>query len=94
MTTRDANSMNIENKVKKALEELPLTGLEVEIEPANGFKVVAVVTSSDFETMDEGERQHMVWKKLLERLDDYEQTLVEFVHTMAPSEIEPARDNT
>jgi acid stress-induced BolA-like protein IbaG/YrbA len=84
--------MTIEEKVQSALKELPLAALEVEIEPDNGFKVVAVVTSSDFETMDEAVRQHMVWKKLLERLDDYEQTLVEFVHTMAPSEIEPAHE--
>jgi hypothetical protein len=85
--------MTIQEKVKKALEELPLAGLAVEIEPDSGFRVVAVVTSNDFESMDEGERQHMVWKKLLERQDDYEQTLVEFVHTMAPSEIEPAHDS-
>ena len=86
--------MKIEDKVKKALEELPLPGLEVEIEPASGFRVVAVVISPDFETMDEGKRQHLVWKKLIERLDDYEQTLVEFVHTMAPSEMEPAHDES
>jgi hypothetical protein len=85
--------MTIQEEVKKALEELPLAGLAVEIEPDSGFRVVAVVTSNDFESMDEGERQHMVWKKLLERQDDYEQTLVEFVHTMAPSEIEPAHDS-
>jgi hypothetical protein len=46
-----------------------------------------VVTSKEFETMDEGERQHLVWKKLIEKLDPYEQTLVEFVHTTAPSEM-------
>lgn len=78
--------MKIEDKVKKVLEELPLSSLAVEIEPDNGFKVVAVVTSDEFETMDEGERQHLVWKKLIQNLDPYEQTLVEFVHTMAPSE--------
>jgi acid stress-induced BolA-like protein IbaG/YrbA len=84
--------MKIQEKVKKVLEELPLSGLSVEIEPDNGFKVVAVVTAKEFETMDEGERQFLVWKKLIESLDDYEQTLVEFVHTMAPSEMEPAHD--
>ncbi len=84
--------MRIQDKVKKVLEELPLSGLAVEIEPDNGFKVVAVVTSNDFETMDEGERQHIVWKKLIQRLDEHEQALVEFVHTMAPSEMEPAHD--
>jgi sRNA-binding regulator protein Hfq len=84
--------MKIQDKVKMALKDLPLSGLEVEIEPANGLRVVAVVTSPDFEIMDEGKRQHLVWKKLIESLDDDEQTLVEFVHTMAPSEMEPAED--
>jgi acid stress-induced BolA-like protein IbaG/YrbA len=84
--------MKIQEKVKKVLGELPLSSLVIEIEPDNGFKVVAVVTSNDFETMDEGERQHLVWKKLIEKLDPDEQSLVEFVHTMAPSEHEVVRD--
>jgi hypothetical protein len=78
--------MKIADKVKRALGELPLSGLAVEIEPEDGFKVVAVVTADEFEKMDEGERQHLVWKKLIQSLNPYEQTLVEFVHTMAPSE--------
>ncbi len=84
--------MKIHERVKKALEELPLSGLAVEIEPDSGFKVVAVVTSIDFEKMDEGERQHLVWKKLIQKLDADEQALVEFIHTMAPSEHEVVRD--
>jgi hypothetical protein len=82
----------VAEKVKTVLEKLKLRGLEVEIEPDTGFKVVAVVTSDDFEQMDEGERQQLVWMKLLEELDPYEQTLVEFVHTMAPSEREAAHE--
>jgi acid stress-induced BolA-like protein IbaG/YrbA len=71
-------TMSIHDKVKKVLEELPLSGLTVEIEPDNGFKVVAIVTSNEFETMDEGERQHLVWRKLIEKLNAREQALVEF----------------
>jgi hypothetical protein len=82
--------MKIKDKVKKVLEELRLSNLEVEIEPDSGTLVVAVVTSDDFETMDEGERQYLVWTKLLEQLDPNEQTQVEFVHTMAPSERDPS----
>jgi len=77
----------LEEKVKKVLEGLPLADLEVEIEPNRGFKVVAVVTSKEFEKMDEGDRQHLVWSQLIDHLDPYEQTQVEFVHTMAPSEL-------
>jgi acid stress-induced BolA-like protein IbaG/YrbA len=86
--------MKIHDKVKKLLEELPLSGLSVEIEPDSGFKVVAVVTAGDFENMDEGERQHLVRKKLIETLDEDEQALVEFIHTMAPSEHEIVHDGT
>jgi acid stress-induced BolA-like protein IbaG/YrbA len=78
--------MKLKDKIKSALEQLDLPGLKVEIEPDNGHKVIAIVTASQFESMDEGERQHLVWRKLLDELDPYEQTLVEFVHTMAPSE--------
>ena len=84
------NPTKLAEKVKIVLEKLKLRGLEVEIEPDTGFKVVAIVTSEEFETMDEGERQQLVWMRLLEELDPHEQTLVEFVHTMAPSEWEPA----
>lgn len=84
--------MGLKEKIKKVLETLPLPGLEVEIEPDNGSRVVAIVTSEAFETMDEGERQHVVWRKLLDELDPDEQRLVEFVHTMAPSEYEAAHE--
>ena len=56
----------VAEKVKSVLEKLQLRGVEVEIEPDTGFKVVVVVTSDDFEEMDEGERQQLVWMKLLE----------------------------
>jgi hypothetical protein len=52
------------------------------------------VTAGDFENMDEGERQHLVRKKLIETLDEDEQALVEFIHTMAPSEHEIVHDGT
>jgi hypothetical protein len=78
--------MKITEKVKRALEQLDLPGSKVKIEPDNGHKVIAIVTASQFESMDEGERQHLVWRKLLDELDYYEQSLVEFIDTMAPSE--------
>ena len=84
--------MGLKQKIKKILEDLPLPGLEVEIEPDSGPRVVAMVTSASFENMDEGERQHLVWRKLLDDLDPDEQRFVEFVHTMAPSEYEAAHD--
>jgi acid stress-induced BolA-like protein IbaG/YrbA len=85
-----ADHGKLSEKIKRVLEGLNLRGLEVEIEPDTGSRVVAVVTSEEFESMDEADRQQLVWMKLLEELDDYEQSRVEFVHTMAPSEWEPA----
>jgi acid stress-induced BolA-like protein IbaG/YrbA len=78
--------MKFKEKVRKVLEELELPGLEVEIEPGSGNRVVAEVVSDAFEGMYEHDRQDIVWRKLLDKLDDYEQTRVEFVHTTAPSE--------
>ena len=37
-------------------------------------------------------RSRAEFKTMIEELDPYEQTLVEFVHTMAPSATEPAHD--
>jgi hypothetical protein len=78
--------MQFRDKVKKVLEEIELPGLEVEIESEEYGRVVAEVLSPAYETMDEYERQELVWGKILERLDDQEQRRVEFVHTTAPSE--------
>jgi acid stress-induced BolA-like protein IbaG/YrbA len=79
-------NMEFRDKVKKVLEEIELPGLEVEIESEELGRVVAEVISPAFETMDEFDRQGLVWEKILERLDDQEQRRVEFVHTTAPSE--------
>ena len=82
--------MEFRDKVRRVLEEIELPDLQVEIESEELGRVVAEVLSPAFETMDEFDRQHIVWQKLLDRLDDYEQTRVEFVHTTAPSEREAA----
>ena len=66
--------MRFRDKVKKVLEEIELPDLEVEIESEERGRVVAEVLSTAFEKMPDYERQDMVWGKLLERLDDYEQT--------------------
>ena len=43
------------------------------------------------EGMPDGDRQHLVWGKLLDELTDREQEWVEFVFTKAPSELDPSR---
>ena len=83
---------NFKRKVKRILETLPLSNLTVDFDVVQGTRVVPIVTSDDFEYMDEGERQVIVLKKLFDELDPYEQSRIEFVHTMAPSEYQPAHD--
>ncbi|MGC8644018.1 MAG: hypothetical protein ACP5XB_29515 [Isosphaeraceae bacterium] len=82
--------MEFRDKVKKALEEIDLPELEVEVESEEHGRVVMEVLSPAFETMPEFDRQHIVWQKRLDRLDDYEQSRVEFIFTTAPSERDAA----
>ncbi len=82
--------MNIKEKVKEILTRLDVTDPEVRILDEPGYRVVALVVSRSFEKMSDGDRQHLVWGKLLDELTDREQEWVEFVFTKAPSELGPA----
>jgi len=79
-------------KLKEVLMELEternLKGLNIEVQPSGGGRFVAVVRSPSFEEIPEYLRQDLVWEKILEKLNDYEQRLVEFVHTLAPPDEE------
>jgi hypothetical protein len=74
-------------EIFKELEtERQLKELSIEINPTSGGRFVAIVTSESFEEVPDYLRQEWIWQKLLERLNDYEQWLVEFVYTPSPSE--------
>ena len=47
---------------------------------------MVVITSESFEKIPDYVRQNLVWGKVLEKFDDYEQRLVEFIDTPAPSD--------
>jgi hypothetical protein len=81
--------MDIKEKVRQALLRLDVVDPEVRIIDEPGYRVVALVVSSSFEQMSDGDRQHLVWGKLLDELTDREQGWVEFVFTKAPSELGP-----
>jgi acid stress-induced BolA-like protein IbaG/YrbA len=83
--------MDLKEKVKKVLEELDLADLEVRILENRGTRVLVAVISPAFESMDEGERQEMVWGKLLDDLPDHESRRVEFVFTDTPRELAEAK---
>jgi acid stress-induced BolA-like protein IbaG/YrbA len=84
--------MDIKEKVKQVLLRLDVVDPEVRILDGFGYRVVALVISSSFEGMPDGDRQHMVWGKLLDSLTEREQAWVEFVFTKAPSEYDPSRN--
>ncbi len=82
--------MGFPEKLKDVLKELEKDGqlneVNVEVEPSGGGRFVAEVTSASFTDIPEEIRQDLVWGKILEKLDDYEQRLVEFVFTASPLE--------
>ena len=82
--------MELKEKVKKLLEGLDIDSPQVKILDHWGLRILAQIVSPSYETMDEGERQEMVWGKLLDELPDRESRMVEFVYTDSPSEIEAA----
>ena len=82
--------MTFPEKLTEALKELEkehnLKELNVEIIPSGGYRFVAIVTSESFEEIPDYIRQDLVWGKVLEKFDDYEQRLVEFIDTPSPSD--------
>jgi acid stress-induced BolA-like protein IbaG/YrbA len=78
--------MEFKEKVKRILEQLEVETPVVTIEPGNGYRVVAEVVSPSFDAMDEGERQMIVWSKLLDELADHEQSGIDTIFTNSPSE--------
>ncbi|HZW30628.1 MAG TPA: hypothetical protein VFF52_07980 [Isosphaeraceae bacterium] len=82
--------MTFPEKLTAALKELEtedqLKDLKVEVIPSGGYRFVVIVTSPSFEDIPDYIRQEMVWGKVLERLDNYEQRSVEFIDTPSPSD--------
>jgi hypothetical protein len=82
--------MTFPEKLSEALKELEkehhLKELSIEINPTSGGRFVAIVTSESFEEIPDYTRQDLVWQKVLERLDDFDQRRVEFIYTPSPSE--------
>jgi hypothetical protein len=83
-------SMTFPEKLTQAFKELEeehqLKELSVEVIPSDGYRFVAIVTSPSFEEIPDYIRQDLVWGKVLEKFDDFDQRLVEFIYTPSPSE--------
>lgn len=67
--------------LKKVFEEFG----ESEVKEERG-RFVVIVVSPSFETMDEGERQSLVWQHALDRLKSEGASEIEFIFTYSPSE--------
>lgn len=78
--------MDLKAKVKRALKELGLAALKIEIERTASGKIAGVVISPSFQDYDQIDRQEMIWRKLEERLTDEEQLHVVSLITVTPLE--------
>ena len=77
-----------DRRLLDCLRSLDLSNLAVRVFPADphATKYFGEVISTSFEGLSEGRRQAIVWRKLLDTLDEDDQARVEFVITDAPSE--------
>jgi hypothetical protein len=78
-------SMSFPEKLREALMELEkdagLKDMKVEVEPSGSGRFVAYVTTPSFDNIQDYVRQELVWGKILEKFNDYDQRSVEFVFT-------------
>lgn len=74
-----------EKILEEALRRIPLQVSSVRVEGRPGHWV-AELSSPDFSTKDETERQRLVWEHLQLELSDEQREQVEFVVAIAPGE--------
>lgn len=79
--------MQFLTRLKQALATLPLAHREsVQLVNEDAPQCIVVIVSSDFEGMDEADRQSLVWGHLLHSIAVEEMGRIEFIFTDAPSE--------
>jgi hypothetical protein len=66
-----------------------LEDLDVSARPGDFSRVLVFVVSPTFEGMDEGDRQEIVWRHVLDDLEPADRKRIEFIYTDAPSEVAP-----
>lgn len=74
-----------EEQLRDALEKLPF-GPDTVAVRSDGGRLIGVVVSTQFEGMEEGERQRIVWHHLFQLFDARQLTPIEFVFTNTPQE--------
>jgi hypothetical protein len=79
--------MPFQDRFRQALSQLPLRDLQIRVEKGDFNRYLGFVISPDFEGMDEGDRQVLVWNHLQKTFDLDEMGQIEFFFTDAPSEL-------
>ena len=76
-------------RFRACLETVAVASLDVRVYPADSaaYQYYGEVVSPDFEAMNDGKRQELVWDRILALLDYRDQERVAFVYTNAPSEL-------
>ncbi|GEM_PF-4867041 len=74
--------------LEEVLRDLDYRDLQVRVDMERGRKLFAVVTTPDFDGMNEAERQSEVWGVIYDRLEEEDHQLIEFVFTNTPQEEE------
>ncbi len=82
--------MDLKAEVRRIFEGLDLADAEIDFLPNRGTRVLVSLISPAFESMEDWERQELVWGALLDGLGDYESRWVEFVFTDTPGEVAEA----
>lgn len=77
------------DRFRACLETVPVAVLDVRVYPADSaaYQYFGELVSPDFEAMNDGQRQRLVWDRILALLDYRDQERVAFVYTNAPSEL-------
>lgn len=79
---------DVKDRLKEVLQSLDFDELEVSAELESGHRLVAVVTTPEFDGVDEAERQSTVWQAVYDYLEEDEQALISFIFTNTPAEEE------
>ena len=69
-------------ELKNALADL---GGSITVDEERG-RFIAVVVSPKFEGINQGERQHLVWQRVIDTLSSEDSVAIEFIFTYSPSE--------
>lgn len=84
--TEPQRRTTFEKRLREVLESLEYSDKQTRVKPINARNYIGVVTTPDFEGLDEAERQRQIWEALHESFDDAELKRVEFIFTNTPAE--------